>query len=846
MTHIRSSGPALGSSAPWAPETPFLAEYVFAPESEARPLSPPNSSGYGYAPFFAAYLGGSDESPDGNTALLSANLLNELHDDELDEAVQELVDEAWELVGPRMSRERGYDAAREIRIERMLSEHFEPLARRAEHMTDQMAEQFSSTLEYAENEVDAVLEAFTYEIDGVSPPFNNFLKSWRKKLGKVVKKVGAVAKKASALGLKLAGGPLIKLALGRLKTVLRPFLKKIINFALDKVSPANRALLEKVVQALGGSGLANAGAAALKAAFAARADVAAAATGTANGAAPGATNSNGTAAAAGAPATDGDAGAAEGQLGDPASADIGEIQNEMDLELTEMLFGREEPLDEYSGFASYAPFVAAEDPLGELDVAREQFVREISELSPGQSPQPALENFIPAVLAAVKLGVKLIGEPRVGGVLAQMLTPLIQPVVGKAVSPALGKAIAGAGLKLLLKMELEEDEIDALGPRAVASVVEETLREVSRLPMPALRDQDELESSLRMAHEAAVARNFPPSIVRPALRETTGINATWVAMPQGGAKYYKKFTKVFDVTLSPQLADGIRTFGGRTLRTFLTDGLRVEGVRRARVHLYEAIPRTSLSRIAKLEQVRGLGSSERSAWSQFHPLTGEAAAALLQQPGLGRSGMQPDRKRVTIGDRFYFLEVEGAAARPRGEGTHVEIALDLLKAEIRLHAYLSEVATQRVAGMLRKDARPGAASSAVRALLTDVTSAFTAGRGHEFVRVVRTRSAPGGAASARPIPREVRRAMERAAGAAVIDWFWPNLMELFKTGAAEFTAQADRPADGVTLAVTFPNPPEFQSLRAVLEGAANPSKVVWTPKRPPAAKVNVLAGHVRG
>ena len=84
-------------------------------------------------------------------------------------------------------------------------------------------------------------------------------------------------------------------------------------------------------------------------------------------------------------------------------------------------------------------------------------------------------------------------------------------------------------------------------------------------------------------------------------------------MPLGRRrKYYKKYTQVFDVEITPQIADALKTFGGTTLSAFLKDQLGVTPPVRARVHLYQAIPGTTLRRIAQLEQgVPGLGTSVR-------------------------------------------------------------------------------------------------------------------------------------------------------------------------------------------------------------------------------------------
>ena len=427
-----------------------------------------------------------------------------------------------------------------------------------------------------------------------------------------------------------------------------------------------------------------------------------------------------------------------------------------------------------------------------------------------------------------------------------MITPLIQPVVGKAVAPQLGKAIADIGLRTLVQAELDADEVHELGARAVASVVEETVRDVSSLPDAVVSDETLLESHVRTAYESAIARNFPPALIKPSLRESTGVNGTWVALPETGTEYYKKFTRTFDVSLTPQLATAVRTFGGRTLASFLRDTLRLEGPRRARVHLYEAIPRTRLSRISKLEKVRGLGSTKRWAWMQLHPLTTEAATALLQQPGLGRR--MPSRvnpRQPLLGQRFYFLEIEGAPARPQGVGTSLSITLDFVRNEIRLRIYLSEVAAQELAGNLRKNAGPGVVGARLRSMLGEFAGAFRAGAGHELVRVVVERRA-GVLALPGDLTTAVRQALERRVGARVLEWGWTKLVEHLQQSATEFADVTAQTPDGVTCLISFPKPGGFQSLRRTFQGATGQALADWPPKAMPTSTIRLIAGDARG
>jgi hypothetical protein len=121
---------------------------------------------------------------------------------------------------------------------------------------------------------------------------------------------------------------------------------------------------------------------------------------------------------------------------------VGEAQSEFDLQLTELLLAEDESEQE-AALAEYATEeVAATDPLSDLDRARARFVREIGELRDGEDATPAVENFIPIIMQALKIGIRLIGRKRVVNFLGGLLGKLISPLTGKDLAPGLGKIIA--------------------------------------------------------------------------------------------------------------------------------------------------------------------------------------------------------------------------------------------------------------------------------------------------------------------------------------------------------------------------------------------------------------------
>ena len=95
-----------------------------------------------------------------------------------------------------------------------------------------------------------------------------------------------------------------------------------------------------------------------------------------------------------------------------ASGDLGAAQQEFDQGIAEALLADDEAelnLEVARMQSGSAP--PATPVFANLDDAREQFIQELDNLRPGESPEPAIQNFLPAVLPALRLGVRLIGRP---------------------------------------------------------------------------------------------------------------------------------------------------------------------------------------------------------------------------------------------------------------------------------------------------------------------------------------------------------------------------------------------------------------------------------------------------
>jgi len=119
-------------------------------------------------------------------------------------------------------------------------------------------------------------------------------------------------------------------------------------------------------------------------------------------------------------------------------------------------------------------------------------VSQLGKLKEGEDPTPHVENFVPAILPAVKLGIKLAGRKKVVNFLAKLVANLIRRFIGPQYAPPLSQAIVDAGLRLINLETLPEDEARTAG-EAVAATVEETVRRVADLPEYVLDNEALLE-----------------------------------------------------------------------------------------------------------------------------------------------------------------------------------------------------------------------------------------------------------------------------------------------------------------------------------------------------------------
>jgi hypothetical protein len=752
----------------YTPFTPFEDSYTFEAEPSRLATSETLESGPIVTPFVSEYAG--EEAVSGEEQELR-DLLFSVYDQELDESLAQLAEEAWNATNDRA--EMFGETMGSPSAEQFLQEWISPLQAEAERMIDNVAQALTAAdpETMGEAELDEVFERFTPRDTGLESYFEEFLGGLGKKLKTFARKAIEVAKK----GLTLFPG--VGFLLNKLKALVKPLLDRVLRLALDRLPPALRPVARQLAQRLLGKVQME-----------------------------------------------------EEDLVAPAVADVSSIQHEFDLQMASLLFAPESEHEAIIGEVQAEADREEASPVAELHDARARFV---DELERGIAPQEALENFIPAVMAVLPIArtaMGIIGRQRVVNFLAGFLAKFISKYVPADASNQLSQAIVDTGLRMLsLETPPSGTEVQQLAPDAIASAVEDTVRRVAELDETTLEHPALLEAAATEAFHQSAAESFPPQLLIPELHEAT-VRGTWVSMPLGRRrKYYKKYTHVFDVQITPQIAASLKTTGGATIAAFLQDQLRVTPPVQARVHLYQAMLGTSFARVARLEAgVAGLGRGARQAARLFHPLTVAAAGTLLQEPRLGRDvpgRFMSTRHRIAVGQRFYYLEIAGARQVPTIDGrrgtvatrrsSEVNVTLDFPKDEFRIFTYLSEADAQDVASKLRRRDVTAVLVAAKRIYAAGVETALR-GDIHRHVKIL-TEALPQEQFFGQALRRLTGQVKSHLIG-KVVEWIGKGVANYVQAGAAELISATEDPADGVTLVVTIANPPGAPLVRKLLRG----------------------------
>lgn len=771
------------------PETPFL-ETGFVSgswlEKEAPSLAVPTFeeevSQRIETPFITQYHG---ESPVNSEAKLIEQTLMDMFDSEFNEAVANLAMEA-----AAQAKQYSLTAGEEA-TEVLLNEWLEPLRNASQQLFETVGEAaIQQHLEgMDESNLDNFFDQFFPQSGSVPPQFEEFLNKVVKKLKDIGKAGWKLARQgANAIGKIFPIGKLLK----KLGKLVRPLLNKIIRFAINKLPLSLRTAATVLGRKLG----------ILREIESEE----------------------------------------EAWGGVPTTPEVESIAQDFDVSVTSLLLAHDEAQSELllSEITQETPAETEVNTIYELDNAREHFVTKFSQLQTGENAGPLVQQFIPAILPLLRVGIRIVGRDKIVKFLANQTAKLIRGLVGPKLALPLSQGLMDLGLRLItLEINAEMEPPERLAARTVAATIEDSMRRIANYN---LNQFDNLEGNIEQQKlletitnesffEAALA-HFPPQLLdvkrlnerEMALEnDTPNQQGVWAYLPN---PKYKKYTHIFESSLTQSIAEKIITFGDQPLSSFL----RARGVqlpRKFKIHLYESIPGTTLSHIALLEKhTHGLGSGSEEAWSKIHPLTTQAAGLLLREPGLGRdmgAKWLASRHQIAVGQRFYYIEI---STQPQGgvkfpvRASEVNITIDLRASQVRANIYFSEADSQRIVAA-GPTAGPMTAMRIAQGMAVGVVNSITSGpakhltiireaageiEGEEFWQGIAGKAA-----------KEVGRWLLEELARVLLEMLKTALIRYFNSNLSAFATATRAPTDGVTLIFTF-NHPGLRVLHAVLAG----------------------------
>jgi len=732
-----------------------------------------------------------------------AQAFAELRDEAFDEAVAFLAEETEQAVADRFTDESpGYGAERERYADSQLSgvrfEAQQYLESLEAGLTGQDLESLS------EQQLDEVLDRFDPQTGELTPAGEEFIGAIVRKAKKAVKFVANTVKTVGATVGKVAGavlGPVLQ----KLRGLINPLLKRVLSIAIGRLpaplQPAARTLAARFTSE----------------------------------------------------ASDSESLYYEGAVSPTNLSDVQTLSESFDAALAEAMTG--ESVGQFAGesYEDNEQDAGGGRELERLAEARGVLIDQLRNAGDEEDMAPAIEQFAPALLAALRMGINLVGRPKVVRFLAGYLGQLIKRWVGPKLSAPLSSAIVDTGMRLIM-LEAEngngEARLDEAAPLALASVVEDTVRRLAENEDYIYQNEDLMQLAAAEAFGEAVASHFPQGLVKQRLRQAPSLGGTFVARRARSIRPYRKYSRTPDVELTAQVADALPSFGGTTVGAVL----RAAGATfplRARLHIYQSTTGTTLPRMIGVDRANA-GGRTRAATSQVHPLTPEAAGLLLREPRLGVA-VAPEflrsRQRIAVGQRFYLIEPVGAvgalalsgvarAADARLMPSRAWTVVNLRRSKITVGLYLSETDAQGVAESIRQG-RGGIALLQALTTLYRSASQPSPAAPHGHLRVVREdredheELAPAGPA----LPPGTAAALRARLDA----WVLPALANWTRNNGEAFARAAAHPDAGVTVRIRLTG---VQGLDALAQ-AATPAAATAALRGTPSIDISVASGRRR-
>ena len=799
-------------------------ELTWNPPSEESPFAEftlkaeDNRGAVGFAPWdksqspFTASIG--EVTSESKSDRLLAEAFAAVRDEAFDEAIGYLAEETEQAVSDRFTNKSPATAGeRERYAEAQLSSvRFE-------------AEQYLDSLEaglagldvasLTEEQLDEALDRFDPQTGELTPAGEEFIGSFIRKAKNAVKWAVKTAKNVGGSVVGAVGkfaGAALQQVLEKLKGLVNPLLQRVLGFAIGRLpvplqAPA-RALASKIkLEAEEGEGY------------------------------------------------------DEAPVSPANLTDVEALAESFDAALAEALtsdaVGSEG--ESFESFDNEGDLAGRQ--LETLAEARGALIDRIRSAGDEENVGPAIEQFVPALLGALRLGINLVGRPKVVDFLAKYLAQLISRWVGPALSGPLSNAIVDTGLRLIT-LEAENGEArDEAGPVALASVIEDTVRRLAENEDYVFENEDLMQLAASEAFSQAVATHFPTQFVRRDLQQAPSLGGTFVARRARSIRTYRKYSRIPEVDVTAQIADALPTFGGATVGAVL----RAAGVTfplKARMHIYQSAPGTTVPRMMRMDRNPLSGGRGYLSTANVHPLTSHAAGLLLREPKLGvhvppaylevaqsnrrrpallragaawrcRKSGPADGRRRPVGRRAPRPEPRIGACRPAPRPDHGR--------NLPQRGRSTEYQQHHPAGPRYS----GFAAGADPGLQGDGAFRRAPARPHQY----RPRGRRGFRESAAQPGSLLPPALTGMLRKRLRAWILPALAKWTKNNAETFARAAAHPGAGVTIRVKLTGVPGLDLLgkaAAAIRGGSVPTGILSALKGTPQIAITVTPGRGKG
>ncbi|MBN3508313.1 hypothetical protein JYB55_05605 [Mycolicibacterium septicum] len=674
------------------------------------------------------------------------SLLADFEDEEFAEALEDLTQEASARHAAVMARWSTDATASEVaatEIEQWLEGVAEEADRRLSAISDRFGDRTIESL--SELELEEFGNEWAAELQSPFDAQEDFLKRLVRKVKKVARGVVKLAKKGlSALGRLLPIGKL----LGALRSLIRPLLRQVLGRAIGRLPAVVQPAARKLAARLGLQ--------------------------------------------------------AEGAENAEYDHEGHAMAEEFDARLAAHLLAP----DDTVAHTEVAEYHAASEPaagegsdhVASLDASRRRLADYFESAEHQADPTAAMENFIPAVLPLVKLGISIVGREKVVKLVAGLLGKLIRPMVGGTLAPVLSQAIASSGLSMIGLEASAAAEQSSLGPEALVSVAEDTVRQVFSANPEVLQNELLTAAVVQDAFTDAVSRHMPTRVLRPdAINDHGDTGGVWVMMPRRGARRYRyRAYSPLPIRIHRPMARRILFSGGETLE----DRLLEAGVERfpaeVEIEAYEMLPAGELGHVVGTEYDHR-STSVADLTSQFEELDEASGLNLLMPNNAAVTGTAHGRRHR----RYVRIRVGGKPLRRRSvlsmrlhfDGNRPNMTVAVRLGERQSHAIAKNVAGNHHVAVVR------AFQTSVRGTLRTVIAR----------KLGRIATRLGIAATGQGVAAAAQRLAD-----ALADAFARQIV----TAAPRLAAAAQDPKRGITLVFGF----SYASRDAVLGGMPTATK----------------------